>query len=120
MCVVFPCIVGSRIVTAPENQTITLQVDESNPNGLRFIPVNVTFSCLASGSPRPIVTWSSDAYYSDIIIVELFPSDSEIRSNLTLVDVQPSITEIGIKCSAENEAGATESTVGLQTLCKYA
>ncbi len=81
--------------------------------------MNVTFSCLASGNPRPTVSWSSNAVYSDFVVVETLLDDHEISSNLTLVGIEPSITENGVVCRAENEAGVVEASAGLTTLCKY-
>ncbi len=108
--------IGPRIVSGPENQTVVIEVDT---NGLVFFPLNVTFSCLASGSTRPTVTWSSNAVYSDFVVVETLLDDHEISSNLTLVGIEPSIAENGVVCRAENEAGVVEASAGLTTLRKY-
>ncbi len=81
--------------------------------------MNVTFSCVASGNPRPTVTWSSDVHYSDTAVAQMFLDEQAISSNLTLVVTVPSITEDRVICRAEIEAGVVEANAGLTTLRKY-
>ncbi len=110
---------GPEVVAAPENQTVIFEVEDTLFMG-DFAPVNVTFSCTASGITRPTVTWtvSENLTSSSAITVEEALGDLEIRSNLTLVDLLPSIAELGVSCRAENEAGVAEAMASLTTLCK--
>ena len=91
--------VPPQIVDPPDNLTVVE-------------PEDATFSCLATGRPRPTIAWirlsdmtqlSNSAEFS---IQEQEIGDRERRSNLTIIGTQPS--DAGdYDCRAMNEPGTT-------------
>ena len=91
--------------------TVAPQILEPPDDLTVFEPQDATFSCLATGRPRPDIVWTR---LSDM--VQLQPSsakfrivgweigDREKRSNLTILGTQPSDTG-GFACVAMNEPG---------------
>ena len=73
-------------------------------------PQDATFSCLATGRPRPVIVWTRmdltqlQLSSVDLTIEELENGDRERRSNLTVLDTQPSDAG-GYACVAMNEPG---------------
>ncbi len=112
---------GPGITTAPENQTVILDVDETYQDGIGFIPLNVTFSCIASGTPRPVIVWtfSHSDNVSDYFTVDETISVQEMRSSLTLVVVQTSVYTITVSCNAANDLGTDDTQATLTILCKH-
>ena len=83
----------------------------------------VVFSCEATARPRPDVTWwrmARDGQRSlvtpllDKILIETeaVGVEREQRSNLTIIDVQPSDADVYV-CVAENEGGSDEENATL-------
>ena len=78
--------VAAQILDPPDNLTVVE-------------PQNATFSCLATGRPRPDIVWTklSDmtqlqnqrSQSADFMIEEQEIGDRERRSNLTILDTQP-------------------------------
>ena len=75
-------------------------------------PEDATFSCLATGRPRPDIMWTrlSDMVQlqnqsATFVIVEQEIGDRERRSNLTILGTQPSDVG-GYACVARNEPGS--------------
>ncbi len=99
---------------------MVLQVEDTTPDGFEFIPQNITFSCKASGTSRPTITWtfSGSVIYSHTATDEEAVGYFETRSNLTFVGIQPSLVTSNISCRAENELGVEETYAYLNTLCK--
>ncbi len=111
-----------RILTAPENQTVSLEV-EVDPDDLQltFSVVNVSFSCVATGTynlSRPTITWTTDAFYNGFNIVEELLQAVVVRSLFTVIGVQPSTSIISVNCTAQDEFGVTTTTAWLTTLGK--
>ena len=82
------------------------------PDDLTVVePQDATFSCLATGRPRPDIVWTR---LSDMVqlqppsvyftIEEQEIEDRERRSNLTILDTQPSDAS-AYACVAMNELG---------------
>jgi len=76
-------------------------------------PENTTFSCLATGRPRPTIAWFrlSDVTQlqpspGSFSIVEQEIEERERRSNLTIISTQPSDAG-AYGCVAVNEPGTT-------------
>ena len=102
------------------------------PNDLTVVePQDATFSCLATGRPRPDIVWTrlSDVVQLqnqsvDVMIEEQEIGDRERRSMLTILGTQPSDAG-GYACVAMNEPGsvmlqATLTVHGeLHTFCAY-
>ena len=97
-CFLFPCAVAPQIIESPENHTVVeLQ--------------NATFSCLATGRPRPVIVWLR---LSDMVqlhtqsasfkIEEQEIGDQERQSNLTVMSAH--LFDAGTYvCVARNELG---------------
>ena len=83
------------------------------PDDLTVVePQDATFSCLATGRPRPVIVWTrlSDMVQLqsssvDLTIEEQEIGDRERRSNLTVLSTHPSDAG-GYACVAVNEPGA--------------
>ena len=84
------------------------------PDNLTVVePEDATFSCLATGRPRPAITWIRLSDFAilqpspgNIITVEQEIGERERRSNLTIVDTGPSDAD-AYGCVAMNEPGDT-------------
>ena len=82
------------------------------PDDLTVVePQDATFSCLATGRPRPDIVWTrlSDmvqllSQSANFMIEEQEIGDRERRSNLTILGTQPSDTG-AYACVAMNEPG---------------
>ena len=93
-------------------------------------PQDATFSCLATGRPRPAIVWTRLSDMAQLqnqsatfMIVEWEIGDREKRSNLTILDTQPSDAG-GYACVAVNEPGsvmlqATLTVHGELTVCLF-
>ena len=83
------------------------------PDDLTVVaPQDATFSCLATGRPRPTIVWTrlSDMVQlqppsANFTIEEQETGDRERRSNLTILGSQPSDAG-GYVCVARNEPGS--------------
>jgi len=92
--------VPPQILDPPDNLTV---VD----------PEDATFSCLATGRPRPAIAWfrlsdmtQLQSPSSDFTIEDIEIGDRERRSNLTIIGTQPSDTG-AYDCRTVNEPGTT-------------
>ena len=91
--------------------TVAPQITDP-PDDLTVVePQDVTFSCLTTGRPRPVIVWTrlSDMVQLqpssvDLTIEEQVIGDRERRSNLTILGTQPSDAG-GYACVATNEPG---------------
>ena len=97
--VVFSSTVAPQILNPPDDLTV---VD----------PQDATFSCLATGRPRPTIVWTrlSDMtplqnQSATFVIVEQEIGNRERRSMLTILGSQPSDAG-GYACVAMNEPGS--------------
>ena len=91
--------------------TVSPQILDPPNNHTVVEPQDTTFSCLATGRPRPVILW---VRHSDI--TQLLPpsvdfsideeeiGDRERRSNLTIIGTQPSDSG-AYRCVAVNEPG---------------
>ena len=98
--------------------TVPPQILDSPDNLTVVEPENTTFSCLATGRPRPAIVWirlSDMTQLSNSVefnIVEQESGERERRSNLTISGTQPS--DIGAyRCVAVNEPGTTSENATL-------
>ena len=96
----FPHAVPSQIVDSPDN----LMVVE---------PEDATFSCLATGRPRPTIAWFRLSSFTllqpssgSFSIVEQEIGERGRRSNLSIIGTQP-FDAGGYGCVAVNEPGTT-------------
>ena len=96
----FPHAVPPQILDPPDNLMVV-------------VPEDATFSCLATGRPRPIIAWFSlsdmtqlQSPLADFIIEDMEIGDRERRSNLTIVGTQPSDAG-AYGCEATNEPGSS-------------
>ena len=94
------------------SSTVAPQILDSPDNLTVVEPQDATFSCLVTGRPRPDIVWTrlSDMVQLqnqsvDVMIVEQEIRDRERRSNLTILDSQPSDAS-GYACVARNEPGS--------------
>ena len=82
------------------------------PDDLTVVePQDATFSCLATGRPRPDIVWirlsdmeQLQSQSANFMIEEQEVGDRERRSNLTILDTQPSDAG-AYACVAVNEPG---------------
>ena len=95
----FSSTVAPQIIDPPDNLTVVE-------------PQDVTFSCLATGRPRPTTVWTrlSDMVQLQnqsaiFVIVEQEIGDRERITMLTILGSQPSDTG-GYACVARNEPGS--------------
>ena len=98
--------------------TVSPQVLDPPDNLTVVEPEDATFSCLATGRPRPTIVWiqlsdmtqlSNSAEFS---IQEQEIGDRERRSNLTIIGTQPSDAG-AYNCRAMNEPGAIAESATL-------
>ena len=98
------------IVDAPEHLTVVQ-------------PEDATFSCQASGRPRPTITWwrltSADSGFVQIMmgdpgysIEETVIEDRDLRSNLTILGTMPGDTGEYL-CQAQNIISSAEESAFL-------
>ena len=95
----------------PSLSTVAPQIFDPPDNLTVVEPQDATFSCLATGRPRPNIVWTR---LSDMVqlqnqsglyrIEEQEIGDRERRSNLTIVGTQPSDAG-AYTCMAVNEPG---------------
>ena len=95
----------------PLISTVAAQILDPPDNITVVEPEDATFSCLATGRPRPAIAWFRLSDFTllqppsgNFTIVEQEIGDRERRSNLTIVGTEPSDAgDYG--CVAVNEPG---------------
>ena len=90
----YQCIVAANFTSPPDDVTVT-------------VPGAVSFTCTASGIPRPNITWfspSSETLMSDIngiTMMEMEEGDRDIVSTLSIATTAPSVAG-QYRCVADN------------------
>ena len=90
----YQCIVAANITSPPDDVTVSA-------------PGAVSFTCTASGVPRPNITWfspTSETLMSEnngVTIMEMMEGDREIVSTLSIATTAPSVAG-QYRCVADN------------------
>ena len=84
-------------------------------------PANVTFTCLATGRPRPVITWffeDSEGIRTEVVamdgvlIVPMLFGERVVQNTLTLEATAPNVAGLYV-CVADNIVDTTEASAVL-------